>query len=167
MILPQKYHRSHSFLLSTRSMTHSTATNTLLASIGMQPCDDIFHAQSPPSKAFMLLRQCIILRTVCIRRLVRIGRQGLRLLRCFCLCGEHGCLSAAYRSLLRPCLYVLSRLLAACCVLLARCECVCCLRVRVRPASKQMRVDVDRSVVSSGVSAWQDWLRGICNVGSR
>ena len=118
-------------------------------------------------KACMQLRQCVSLRTVCSRPFVRIGRQGLRLLRCFCLCGEHGCLSAAYRSLLRPCLYVLSRLLAACCVLLARCECVCCLRVRVRPASKQMRVDVDRSVVSSGVSAWQDWLRGICNVGSR
>jgi len=57
-------------------------------------------------KAFMLLRQGVSLRTVCIRRLVRIGRQGLRLLRCFCFCGEHACLSAAYRSLLRPCLYV-------------------------------------------------------------
>ena len=160
IILPQKYHRSHPFLLSTRSMTHSTSTNTLLASIGMQPCDDIFHAQSPPSKAFMLLRQCIILRTVCIRRLVRIGRQGLRLLRCFCLCGEHACLSAAYRSLLRPCLYVC----LGCLLLAARPVRIC---VRERHASKQMRVDVDRRLISVGVRVWQDRLRGICNVGSR
>ena len=99
-------HRIHFIYLPDRSMTHSTSTNTLLDSIGMQPCDDFFHSQSLPSKAFMLLRQGVSLRTVCIRRLVRIGRQGLRLLRCFCFCGEHACLSAAYRSLLRSCLYV-------------------------------------------------------------
>ena len=71
----------------------------------------------PGTVTIMLLHQCVSLRTVCIRRLVRIGRQGLRLLRCFCLCGEHACLSAAYRSLLRPCLYVClgCLLLAACC----------------------------------------------------
>ena len=27
-----------------------------------------------------------------------------------------------------------------------------------------MRVDVDRSVISAGVSVWQDRLRGTCNV---
>ena len=61
----------------------------------------------------------------------------------------------------------LSRLLAACCLLLARCEYVCCLCVRERHASKQMRVDVDRRLISVGVRVWQDRLRGICNVGSR
>ena len=55
-------------------------------------------------KACMQLRQCVSLRTVCIRRLVRIGRQGLRLLRCFCLCGEHACLCA--RCFVRVCMSV-------------------------------------------------------------
>ena len=60
---------------------------------------------------------------------------------------------------------------AACCLLLAARPVRICvlpiLCVRVRHASKQMRVDVDRSVISAGVSVWQDRLRGICNVGSR
>ena len=75
----------------------------------------------PGTVTIMLLHQCVSLRTVCIRRLVRIGRQGLRLLRCFCLCGEHACLCA--RCFVRVCMSVL----AARCLLLARCEYVCCL----------------------------------------
>ena len=70
------------------------------------------------------------------------------------------------RSLLRPCLYVCF----GCSLLAARPVRICVLPilcVRVRHASKQMRVDVDRSVISAGVSVWQDRLRGICNVGSR
>ena len=72
-------------------------------------------------KACMQLRQCVSLRTVCSRPFVRIGRQGLRLLRCFCLCGEHACLCA--RCFVRVCMSVS----AARCLLLARCEYVCCL----------------------------------------
>ena len=49
---------------------------------------------------------CYCVRVLVYAQCARIGRQGLRLLRCFCFCGEHACLSAAYRSLLRSCLYV-------------------------------------------------------------
>jgi hypothetical protein len=93
------------------STNHRTLSFTSIDHHAFHPFTDLlvlrwYFPCSVPFKAFMLLRQGVSLRTVCIRRLVRIGRQGLRLLRCFCFCGEHACLSAAYRSLLRSCLYV-------------------------------------------------------------
>ena len=141
MILPQKYHPSARLLLQCKPITasyHSQPWTLSQSSHSFLIVTHPIHFFYLPDlrfylacslvmivsmhshhhlKACMQLRQCVSLRTVCSRPFVRIGRQGLRLLRCFCLCGEHACLSAAYRSLLRPCLYVClgCLLLAACC----------------------------------------------------
>ena len=105
-------------------MTHSTSTNTLLDSIGMQPCDDFFHSQSLPSKAFMLLRQGVSLRTVCEDRQAGITTVALFLfLWRACMFVRRLPLAAAFVSV------CLSRLLAArpvrICVL-PMCTCATC-----------------------------------------